>query len=511
MFFGKKNLNIKAENNDLNEFKRLWNDELLKNVDSRNFTKAYHFANRKRSIKEYCMKNYFDFTSESSPRFKEACDAFNEGDILWTHMLIRQFASLPGHANRLKHLTNKRRSFLSVKRSESVVTRGSVRSFVHNLMKNFEKPAESFIEAALSDVKLYSKYFEEGNYKSAYKIAALTDKSGDYVPNIKKYLYYAAKRPITKENLRQTNEYFEYVGRYYNFKRKKKDGGHVVVHDIDYIIALIIFYKNGGNVLKDDIIKKLHRTVKVYCSENKFTPICMLADYLYQIGETQMEQITLKLLVYYGIAINEKYRKRYSCLELMSKNSNKFIFRHNPHEPLECIRYDHNSIDIYELLKSCIEKKKANSWCIAIKDTFKSYEIASKYYFDDKLLSMLETIMDNEFGEFVLEYSMRTYFDSDESSNAKHSMVIITSGKNQYADFPKIAIMIKLEPITKKLLNVHYATLYLPEESYTEEEIRNDAQYINKILSDSMDSRFSTFSNVIENLTWNALDELLGK
>ena len=197
MLFQKTKSNLKTADSDMREFKRLWNEELVKNVDSRNFTKAYHFANRKRSIKEECMKNYFDFTSESSPRFKEACDAFNDSDVMWTHMLIRQFASLPGHAKLLNHLTNKRRSFLSVKRSETVISRGSVRLYVHNLMKNFEKQAENFVEAALAEMELYKTYYEQGKYKSAYKIAALTDKSADYVTSIKKYLYYVAKRPIT--------------------------------------------------------------------------------------------------------------------------------------------------------------------------------------------------------------------------------------------------------------------------------------------------------------------------
>ena len=45
----------------LQEFKRLWNEELLKKVDSRDFSKAYNYALRKYSIREDCIKTYFDF------------------------------------------------------------------------------------------------------------------------------------------------------------------------------------------------------------------------------------------------------------------------------------------------------------------------------------------------------------------------------------------------------------------------------------------------------------------
>jgi nicotinate-nucleotide adenylyltransferase len=77
---------------------------------------------------------------------------------------------------------------------------------------------------------------------------------------------------------------------------------------------------------------------------------------------------------------------------------------------------------------------------------------------------------------------MRTFFSGDNKENAKHSMIIITSGKNQYADFPKIAMMVKIEPITKKYVNLHYCTLYLPEEEYTAEEILEDSSYVENIL-----------------------------
>ena len=90
-------------------------------------------------------------------------------------------------------------------------------------------------------------------------------------------------------------------------------------------------------------------------------------------------------------------------------------------------------------------------------------------------------------------------------------MIIITSGKNQYSDFPKISIMVKIEPITKKFVNVHYCVLYLPEEEYTPEVLEEDAKYLESILNDKTDSRFKTFSMVVENLTWNTVNEMLNK
>ena len=135
MFFLKKNKSEKGDNVILTEFKRLWNEELSKNVDSRDFSKAYNYALRKYAIRDMCMKTYFDFESEDSLRFKEACKAFDDGDIFWTFMLIRQFASLPGYSSKLKNLTNKRRTFLSEKRKETVITRNSARMFLHNLMQ----------------------------------------------------------------------------------------------------------------------------------------------------------------------------------------------------------------------------------------------------------------------------------------------------------------------------------------------------------------------------------------
>lgn len=505
------NRDTKTENSAMQEFKRLWNDELIKKVDSRDFSKAYNYASRKHQIRDVCMRTYFDFSSENSIRFKEACDAFDEGDILWTYMLIRQFASVSGLSASLKHITNKRRAFLSEKRKESIITRHSIRMYIHNLMQTPSSACESFIKSAINDMEQYQQLKKENKYKSAYKLAVLTDKSGDYPHNIKKNLYYAAKRPITEENLEETNKYFDYVCRYYTFKRKKKDGGYVYVDDIDVIVALLVFMKNGGNVSKDEFIERMHRTVKVYCMESVFAPICLFADYLYQIGEPELEQIVLKLLVNYGEAISEKYKKRYTCLELISKNSSKFIFRHKPHSPIECVTYNHDTEKFSNVLEKCITEKEKNSWCIVIKSHFKSYEFSYRYFYDDRLLSTIENILDNEFGEYVLEYSMRTFFSGDDKENAKHSMIIITSGKNQYADFPKIAMMVKIEPITKKYVNLHYCTLYLPEEEYTAEEILQDAQYVENILKDSSGSRFTTFSKVVEDIVWKTVEDLIGK
>ena len=509
MFFSKK-VNDKSTPADvaMQEFSRLWNEELLKTVDSRDFSKVYNFALRKYAIRDNCLKTYFDFSSENSIRYKEACDAFDEGDIFWTYMLIRQFASVPGCNTYLKHLTNKRRAFLNDKRKESVITRYSVRTYLHNLMRNSEKVAEDFIASALIEKAQYEEFKTQQKYKSAYKIAALTDKTTDYASNMKKYLYYAAKREITPQNLAQTNEFFEYVRRYFSFKRKLKGGGHILIDDIDVVIALLVFYRNGGNVTREEVISAMHRSVKVYCTESTFPPVCLLADYLYQIGETDMEQMVLKLLVRYGEAISDRYKKRHTCLELMSKNSNKFIFRHKPHTPLECIDYN-GSEPLKSIMERCIATKEKNSWCIAVKHDIKTYEFSYKYFYDDKILSILETVLDNEFGDFVLEYSMRTYFEGDSGENAKHSMIIFTSGKNQYSDFPKIGILVKIEPITKKFVNVHYATLYLPEEEYTSEEIDKDCEFIESVISEESDARFKTFSSVIENHVWNTVNEMM--
>ena len=512
MFFKTESKDLSTtENATMQEFKRLWNDELIKKVDSRDFSKAYNYASRKHQIRDACMKTYFDFSSENSLRFKEACDAFDEGDIMWTYMLIRQFASISGHSSSLKQLTNKRRAFLSEKRKDSVISRHSVRMYIHNLMQLPAKTGEDFIASAISDLEEYESLKNEQKYKSAYKLAALTEKSGDYVHNIKKFLYYAAKRPLTEENKAQTKKYFDYACRYFTFKRKKKEGGYVEVDDIDVIISLLVFIRNGGDISRDEYIKRMHRTVKVYCMESVFSPICLFADFLYQIGEPELEQIVLKLLVYYGEAISEKYKKRYTCLELMSKNSNKFIFRRKAHTPIECVTYDSATEKFSEVLTRCINEKEKNTWCIVIKSHFQSYEFSYKYFYDDRLLSTLESILDNEFGEYVLEYSMRTYFSGDAKENAKHSMIIITSGKNQYADFPKIAMMVKIEPITKKYVNIHYCTLYLPEEEYTQEDLLEDTKYVESILKDSSGSRFTTFSKVIEDLTWRTVDDLIGK
>ena len=289
MFFFKRKRSEKSDNVALAEFKRLWNKELMKSVDSRNFSKAYSYASRKYSIRDMCMKTHFDFESENSLRFKEACKAFDEGDIFWTYMTIRQFASVPGYSSKLKALTNKRRTFLSEKRKETVITRNSARMFLHNLMQTSVKHGEEFIKNALDDFELYEKYCSQGQYKSAYKLIALTDKPGDYASNIKKYLYYAAKRELTAQNEEQTLKYFEYAGKYYNFKRKQKDGSPIFIHDIDMIIAMLIFMRNGGAISREELKRKMHRTVKVYCVESCFTSVCVSADYLYQIGETELE------------------------------------------------------------------------------------------------------------------------------------------------------------------------------------------------------------------------------
>lgn len=510
MFF-QKNVTTMTDEQIRNEFKRLWNAELVKRVDSRDFSKAYNYAQRKHSIRDWAMKNYFDFASESSVRFKEACDAFDEGDIFWTFMLIREFASVPDFSNMAKQFTNKRRAFLSDKRKESVINKRSTRWYMHDVMKQ-AKTGEDFIKGALEDFALYEQYKAEKKYKSAYQIIALTNKTDDYTANIKKYLYYAAKRPITPENEKQTLAYFEYAGKYYNFKRKLRNGnGYLLIKDIDILMATIAFYHNGGTVDEEQLHADLHRTVKVYTNESMFPPICTLANYLYQIDEIDMEKAVLDVLVKHGEAINEKYKKRYTFLELMQENSSNFIFRHDARTPLECIIFDENQHNIKQLILDSSKNKAPNSWCIVIKNTVKTFELNYKFYYEDRLLATLESIFDMEFGDFVLEYAMSTFFSGDMHFRGQHSMLVITSGKNKFTDFPKIGVMIKMEPITKKLVNIHYCILYLPEEEYTEQILDEDVEYINSILKGTAGTRFNTFIDTIESLIWRAVRTLLEK
>ena len=508
MFFQHKD---KINNIDaMQEFKKLWSEELHKRGEYRDFSKAYDYATKNSSIREECVKKYFDFDSEDSVRYREACRAFDEGDIYWAFILLRQFSSISSLSSTLKELTNKRRIFLSEDRKESVVARQSVEVFLERMMKSSSRKAEEFVNEALANFDTYEALKEEKKYKSAYKTAVFTDKSNSYVFNLKKHLYYVASRDITEENIGQTKRYFELVKKYFNFKRKTKDDELVTVDDIDVIIALLVFMKNGGDVSLEDISQRLHRTVKVYCAENLPSSVCVLADYLHQIGETQLEQLTLRQLIKHGQTINDKYKKRYTYLELMNENSNKFIFRHTSDTPLECVLYNENN-SLNETLKKCINEKNSNSWSIVIKHEVKTYESGSKNFQEDKILSTLETILDNEFGDYLLEHSIDTYFSGDDRKKAKESMIIITSGRNHYSDFPKIGIMIKIEPITKKIINVHYCVLYLPEEKYTSELLEEDCRYIQTILNEETDSRYNTFSAVVEELVWNTVNDLLSK
>ncbi|MEE0867684.1 MAG: hypothetical protein UIL37_05200 [Clostridia bacterium] len=494
------------------DFCQMWNEELQKDVDSRNFSRAYDFAMKKRSIRDWCITNYLDFDSESSPRFKEACEAFDKGDILWTFMLIREFASIKQLSPKLKQLTNKRRIFFSDKHMDSVVRRYSARRYMHDLTHNDERAGEAFIKQALDNMRKYEEYKEQGKYLSAYKIAALTDKSNEYVTNIKKYLYYAAARPITSENLQQTLDYFKYAEKYFNFKRRIKGGGHVIVKDIDIIIASIAFMRNGGKMDYDELRRDWHRSIKVYCSESLFGPVCILADYLYQIGEIELEKSTLEMLSRYGESIDVKYKKRYTCIELMNSNSDNFIFRHDRTVPLECVvLHAEKSVNIASLLKECFETKKANSWCLALQQTVKTLTFNNKFFYDDKFLLSIENILGNEFGEYILEYAANTYFSGDVPSHNNRSMIIVTSGKNKFTDFPKIGFMIKFEPISKKYVNVCCCMLYLPDEKYDEDTIKADAEDIKSILNEDTDTRFKTFMEIVENLVWSTVNSLLDK
>ena len=494
----------------IQEFKRLWDEELHKRGEYRDFSKAYDYAMKYSSIREECMKKYFDFDSEDSVRYKEACQAFDEGDIYWAFILLRQFATISDLSSTLKDLTNKRRIFLSEDRKDSVVARQSVDVFLERIMKGSSKKPEEYIEDALANFDTYEALKAKKKYKSAYRTVVFADKSTNYVLNLKKYLYYVANRPLTDANKQQTERYFKLIEKYFNFKRKNSDNEIITIDDIDVIIASLLYMRNGGDVSYDDLLKRLHRTVKVYCVEGLASSVCVLADYLHAIGETELEQTTLRQLIKNGQTVNDKYKKRYTYLELMGENSNKFIFRHNSDSPLECVNFK-ESEDLSTVLKKNIEEKEQNSWCLVVKHDVNTYESGSKNFHEDKILSTLETVLDNEFGDYLLEHSIDTYFTGDSSNKAKESMIIITSGRNHYSDFPKLGAMVKIEPITKKIINVHYCVLYLPEENYTPELLKEDCEYIEKILNGETDSRYKTFSSVVEDLVWNTVNDLLAK
>ncbi len=508
MFFQHKE---KITNADaMSEFKKLWNDELRKRGEYRDFSKAYDFAMKNSSIREECIKEYFDFDSEDSARYKEACQAFDEGDIYWAFMLLRQFSSISSLNVTLRDLTNKRRIFLSEERKESIVARQSVEVFLERVKKSSSKKSEDFIVEALTYFDNYQVLIDENKYKSAYRAAVLADKSSNYVLNLKKHLYYVASREITDENKQQTERYFNLIERYFNFKRKNKDGGLIVIDDIDVIIAKLIYMKNGGDVSYEDVAKRLHRTVKVYCAESSTSSVCALADYLHFTGETELEQTTLRQLIKHGQTINDKYKKRYTYLELMNENSNKFIFRHAADSPLECVIYNEND-NLYDFVEKNIKEKESNAWCLVVEHEVRTYESGSKSFHEEKILTNLETVLDNEFGDYLLEHYIPTYFTGDARKKAKDSMMIITSGRNHYSDFPKLGMMVKTEPITKKIINVHYCVLYLPEEKYTPELLKEDCEYIEKILNEETDSRYKTFSSVVEELVWNTVNDLITK
>lgn len=494
----------------IQEFKRLWDEELHKRGEYRDFSKAYDYAMKYSSIREECIKKYFDFDSEDSVRYREACQAFDEGDIYWAFILLRQFSTISNLGATLKDLTNKRRIFLSEDRKESIVARQSVDVFLERIMKGSVRKSEEYIEGVLANFESYEILKAEKKFKSAYRTVVFADKSTNYVLNLKKYLYYVASRPITAENMKQTEKYFSIIEKYFNFRRKTSDNELIVIDDIDVIIAKLLYLRNGGNVSYEDLSKRLHRTVKVYCAENLSSSVCVLADYLHSIGEIELEKTTLRQLVLQGQTINDKYKKRYTYLQLMSENSNKFIFRHDSDSPLECVSLKENE-ELFAFLEKNVKEKAENSWCLVVKHDVNTYESGSKNFQEDKILSTLETVLDNEFGDYLLEHSIDTYFTGDSSNKAKESMIIITSGRNHYSDFPKLGIMVKIEPITKKIINVHYCVLYLPEENYTPELLKEDCEYIEKILNGETDSRYKTFSSVVEELVWNTVNDLLAK
>jgi hypothetical protein len=141
-------------------------------------------------------------------------------------------------------------------------------------------------------------------------------------------------------------------------------------------------------------------------------------------------------------------------------------------------------------------------------------------------VQITSTYMTNKYESVVYGYSkwsdINSYLDTIESIAGNEAG---TNWQNVYSDLSELDAYVRTnyigeideENLNKFVLAGYlygiedkYAA-YLPEEEYTPETIENDAKYLESILHDNTDSRFKTFSMVVENLTWNAVNEMLNK
>lgn len=509
MFFLKKRTDTRFAHTLQLKFKNIWNEALSHEVGSRDFSKAYRYMSKHNEIKNWALTNYFNFKSENSPRFQEVCEAINNNDVTRAFLLLREFNTTPLFDLYLVELTSKMNYFLSDKRKESVVVRHSVNWFIDDILTNFSQEGETFVKNALLRFSKFEALVKEQKYKSACKFALLCDEDENYHIDMKKYLYYVASRPLTIENEQETIDYINYVRKYFSFMRRSLEGELVSVVDIDILIAAITFLHNGGKIDEETLKYELELTVKTYCLERLFTPLCLLADYLYSIGEIEYEKIVLEALMYDGETIIEKYHKRYTYLDLMKDSSKNFIFRHSPKVSLECLFFDKEKDSFCDLVERNYKSKEKNCWSVVLQQKIESFELVSSYHNTDKILFAIESNLDREFGDYVLEKYVNTFFDSESQDVASNSILIVTSGKNKYTDFPKIGFLVKVEPISQKYINVRYCLLYFPDEEYSENDCKKDSDYIVSILERSDSSRFKTYSKVVEKIVWDTVRNLV--
>ncbi len=509
MCFLKKRENTRLAHTLQQKFKRIWAEALSSEVGSRDFSKAYKFISKHNEIQNWALLSYFNFKSEDSPRFKEVCDAINNNDITRAFLSLREFNTTPLFDLYLANLTGKMNVFLSDKRKESVVVRHSVNWFIDDVLANSSQEGEAFVKKALLNFGRYEELLKEKKYKSASKLALLSEEDEDYASNMKKYLYYVCGRTLTEENAKETVDYINYVKKYFSFMRRSLEGELMQIADIDILIACITFVHKGGKLDEEALKYDLELTVKTYCLERLFTPVCLLADYLYLIGEVDYEKIVLDALMYDGETIIEKYHKRFTYLDLIKENPKNFIFRHSPKTPIECLAYDREKDDFCKLVESNHTQKEKNCWTIVLQQKIESFELVASYHNTDKILFAIESNLDREFGDYVLEKYANTYFNTESQDIASNSIIIVTSGKNKYTDFPKIGFMVKVEPISQKYINVRYCLLYFPDEEYNEKDCKKDSSYIAAILERSDFSRFKPYSKVVEKIVWDTVRNLV--
>lgn len=509
MLFLKKRSDARLTHSLQQKFKSIWAEALSFEAGSRDFSKAYRYMSKHSEIKNWAFSNYFNFKTEDSPRFKEVCEAINNNDVIRAFLLLREFNTTPLFDLYLADITEKMNVFLSDKRKESVVVRHSVSWYIDDVLSNYSQEGEAFVKKALLKASKFENLVKEEKYKSACKIALLGDEDEDYHIDMKKYLYYVASRPLTEENEKETIDYINFVKKYFSFMRRSLEGELISIVDIDVLIASITFLHKGGKLDEEALKYELELTVKTYCLERLFTPVCLLADYLYSIGEIEYEKIVLVALMYDGETIIEKYHKRYTYLDLIKENSKNFIFRHSPKVPIECISYDREKISFCDLVEKNHKIKEKNCWAVVVQQKIEPFELISSYHNTDKILLSIESNLDREFGDYVLEKYVNTYFDAETKDVASNSILIVTSGKNKYTDFPKIGFLVKVEPISQKYINVRYCLLYFPDEEYSQEDCREDSFYIEAILERSDSSRFKTYSKVVEKIVWDTVRSLV--